>query len=55
MVLESLQLYDKRAQRGDVEKRSDFLGYLRQQEKSGGSAINTRDIMNHLINNLYVT
>ncbi|KIX01166.1 uncharacterized protein Z518_08891 [Rhinocladiella mackenziei CBS 650.93] len=51
MVLKCLAEYDERDSESS-DKRADFLAYLRGQEKSGGSRISTRDMMNHLMNNL---
>lgn len=51
MVLKTIKEYD------DEElstERTDFLAFLRQQQKSTGVPMSTRDLMNHLMNNLYV-
>lgn len=52
MVLESLKLYDEQEQ-GASDPRTDFLAFLRQQEqKKEGAKMGSRDMMNHLMNNL---
>ncbi|KAH8652879.1 putative P450 monooxygenase [Ilyonectria robusta] len=49
MVLSAIREHDS----GDGSSdRSDFLAYLRQQQKSTGIPIQRREMMNHLLNNI---
>ncbi|KAL1633443.1 hypothetical protein SLS58_011074 [Diplodia intermedia] len=57
MVLNSIAEYDAGGGSGgsdddDRGRRGDFLAYLRQQQKAAGSAMSTRELMNHLMGNL---
>lgn len=50
MVLDSINEYDMGLT--DTEERIDFLVFLRQQQRSTGTSMGTRELMNHLMNNL---
>lgn len=50
MVLEQIEDYDSKAPATD---RADFLAYFRKQQLSTGVQMSTRELMNHLMNNLY--
>ncbi|KAF2804541.1 cytochrome P450 [Mytilinidion resinicola] len=47
-----IKTYDKESS-SESEKRSDFLAYLQQQERGLEPQMSTREMMNHLLNNLY--
>ncbi|KAH8683619.1 cytochrome P450 [Ilyonectria robusta] len=49
MVLEQIEDYDSKAPAAD---RADFLAYFRKQQLSTGVQMGTRELMNHLMNNL---
>ncbi|KAF5016196.1 hypothetical protein F66182_12201, partial [Fusarium sp. NRRL 66182] len=49
MVLKTIKEYDDEVL---STERTDFLAFLRQQQKSTGVPMSTRDLMNHLMNNL---
>lgn len=50
MVLDSINEYDMGLT--DTEERTDFLVFLRRQQRSTGTSMGTRELMNHLMNNL---
>ncbi|CAM1501277.1 Fc.00g104390.m01.CDS01 [Cosmosporella sp. VM-42] len=50
MVLDHIKEYDARDD--NSMERADFLAYFRQHQKSSGDSMSTRDLMNHLMNNL---
>lgn len=50
MVLDSINEYDMGLT--DAKERTDFLAFLRQQQRSTGTSMGTRELMNHLMNNL---
>ena len=53
MIHKALKDYEDRGAE-ITDKRNDFLAWLRQSEASEKSRISSRDMMNHLMNNLWV-